>query len=50
MLVNLAFRQAFLSSKSGDAAYIGFAAFYALCALVTWAVYLRRTRDQLLGV
>jgi NNP family nitrate/nitrite transporter-like MFS transporter len=50
VLVNLAFRQAFLSSKSGDSAYLAFAAFYALCALVTWAVYLRRSPNQLMGV
>ena len=42
VLVNLAFRQSFLSTKSGDAAYIGFIVFYALCAGLTWVVYLRR--------
>ncbi|GAA0582558.1 nitrate/nitrite transporter [Paractinoplanes ferrugineus] len=42
VLVNLAFRQSFLETKSADAAYLGFIAFYALCVLVTWAVYLRR--------
>ncbi|WP_433360169.1 nitrate/nitrite transporter [Actinoplanes sp. CA-142083] len=41
VLVNLAFRQSFLETKSADAAYVGFIAFYALCVLVTWAVYLR---------
>ncbi|GIM94755.1 nitrate/nitrite transporter [Paractinoplanes toevensis] len=41
VLVNLAFRQSFLETKSADAAYIGFIAFYILCVLVTWAVYLR---------
>jgi NNP family nitrate/nitrite transporter-like MFS transporter len=41
VLVNLAFRQSFLTYKDADAAYIGFIAFYALCVLVTWAVYLR---------
>jgi NNP family nitrate/nitrite transporter-like MFS transporter len=41
VLVNLAFRQSFLETKSADAAYLGFIAFYALCVLVTWAVYLR---------
>jgi NNP family nitrate/nitrite transporter-like MFS transporter len=48
--VNLAFRQAFLTAKTGDAAYIAFASFYALCALVTWAVYLRRSPNHLVGV
>ena len=49
VLVNLAFRQSFLSTGSADAAYAGFIAFYALCVLVTWAVYLRpgaRTAGQ----
>ncbi|MEV4348523.1 nitrate/nitrite transporter [Actinoplanes sp. NPDC049596] len=41
VLVNLAFRQSFLSTKEADAAYIAFIAFYAVCVLVTWAVYLR---------
>ncbi|MEY9875901.1 NNP family nitrate/nitrite transporter-like MFS transporter [Streptacidiphilus sp. MAP12-33] len=41
VLVNLAFRQSFLSSKNGDAAYWAFLAVYAVCSLVTWAVYLR---------
>jgi NNP family nitrate/nitrite transporter-like MFS transporter len=48
--VNLALRQGFLTSKTGEAAYIAFAAFYALCALVTWVVYLRRTPNRLVGV
>ncbi len=41
VLVNLAFRQSFLATKSADAAYVAFIAFYAVCVLVTWAVYLR---------
>ncbi|MEU4428878.1 nitrate/nitrite transporter [Actinoplanes sp. NPDC024001] len=41
VLVNLAFRQSFLTYKDADAAYMAFIAFYALCVLVTWAVYLR---------
>ncbi|HEY5015084.1 MAG TPA: nitrate/nitrite transporter [Acidimicrobiia bacterium] len=50
VLVNLAFRQAFLTAKTGNAAYIAFAVFYALCALVTWVVYLRRSPNRLVGV
>jgi MFS transporter, NNP family, nitrate/nitrite transporter len=46
VLVNLAFRQSFLTTKSADAAYLGFIAFYALCVLVTWAVYLRKSDDR----
>jgi NNP family nitrate/nitrite transporter-like MFS transporter len=44
VLVNIAFRQSFLNTKSGNDAYIGFMTFYALCFLVTWAVYLRGRR------
>ncbi|HWS33180.1 MAG TPA: nitrate/nitrite transporter [Actinoplanes sp.] len=41
VLVNLAFRQSFLTYQDADAAYIAFIAFYALCVVITWAVYLR---------
>jgi NNP family nitrate/nitrite transporter-like MFS transporter len=41
VLVNLAFRQSFLTTGSGDAAYLVFIAFYAACVVVTWVVYLR---------
>ncbi|SDD05499.1 MFS transporter, NNP family, nitrate/nitrite transporter [Geodermatophilus telluris] len=41
VLVNLAFRQSFLTTGSGEAAYLVFIAFYAACVLLTWAVYLR---------
>ncbi|MEU4978924.1 nitrate/nitrite transporter [Streptomyces sp. NPDC021969] len=40
--INLAFRQSFLSSGSGTGAFVAFLAFYAVCILVTWSVYLRR--------
>jgi NNP family nitrate/nitrite transporter-like MFS transporter len=49
VLVNLVFRQSFLETKSADSAYVAFIAFYALCVVVTWAVYLRpgaRTAGQ----
>jgi NNP family nitrate/nitrite transporter-like MFS transporter len=49
VLVNLAFRQSFLSTGSGDGAYIAFIAFYAVCVVVTWAVYLR-PGNRLAGV
>ncbi len=42
VLVNVAFRESFLVTKTGDAAYTAFIAFYAVCASLTWAVYLRR--------
>ena len=50
VLVNLAFRQSFLTYQTADAAYIAFIAFYALCVLVTWAVYLRASGRKLAGV
>ncbi|WP_138757950.1 nitrate/nitrite transporter [Modestobacter altitudinis] len=49
VLVNLAFRQSFLSTGSGDGAYIAFIAFYAVCVVVTWVVYLR-PGNKLAGV
>ncbi|RJK98219.1 MFS transporter [Vallicoccus soli] len=50
VLVNLAFRQSFLATGSGDGAYVAFLAFYAVCVLVTWAVYLRPSPRRLAGV
>lgn len=44
--INLAFRQSFLSSGSGTGAFVAFLAFYAVCIVVTWAVYLRRPAAQ----
>jgi NNP family nitrate/nitrite transporter-like MFS transporter len=41
VLVNLAFRQSFLTTGSGDGAYLAFIGFYAVCVAVTWVVYLR---------
>ncbi|HEY5835909.1 nitrate/nitrite transporter [Streptomyces sp.] len=40
--INLAFRESFLTRQTGTPAFVAFLAFYALCFLVTWAVYLRR--------
>ena len=50
VMVNLAFRQSFLTLKNGDGAYIAFIAFYAVCCLVTWAVFMRQRPRRLLGV
>jgi len=50
VLVNLAFRQSFLTYKTADAAYLVFIGFYALCVVVTWAVYLRPSARRLPGV
>jgi nitrate/nitrite transporter NarK len=42
--VNIAFRQSFLHTGSGDAAYLSFLFFYGVCFALTWAVYLRPRR------
>ncbi len=41
VLVNLAFRQSFMTTGTGDSAYPVFIAFYVLCVVVTRVVYLR---------
>ncbi|MET8909893.1 nitrate/nitrite transporter [Micromonospora sp. NPDC004551] len=50
VLVNVAFRQSFLASGTADAAYLAFIGWYAVCFLVTWAVYLRPGPRKLAGV
>jgi len=50
VLVNIAFRESFLSYHTGDGAYLAFIAFYAVCVVVTWAVYLRPSTHRLVGV
>jgi len=50
VLVNMAFRQSFLTYKTGDGAYVAFIAFYALCFALTWVVYLRTHSSKLVGV
>jgi len=42
LLINLAFRQSFMTAKSGIPAFWSFMAFYGACVLVTYVVYLRR--------
>lgn len=42
LLINLAFREAFLTTKSGIPAFWSFLIFYAACILVIYVVYLRR--------
>lgn len=50
VLINIAFRQSFLAFETGDAAYIGFIVFYAVCVCLTWLVYLRAaSRRHLAG-
>jgi NNP family nitrate/nitrite transporter-like MFS transporter len=50
VLVNLAFRQSFLTLKNGDGAVLAFIAFYALCCAVTWVFFIRRYAGRLEGV
>jgi NNP family nitrate/nitrite transporter-like MFS transporter len=50
VLVNLAFRQSFLETRSANAAYVSFIVFYAICFAVTWAVYIRKSKNSLEGV
>jgi MFS transporter, NNP family, nitrate/nitrite transporter len=50
VLVNLAFRQSFLTYGSGNGAYVVFIAFYLLCSAVTWTMYLRPSPRRLPGV
>ncbi|WP_255953028.1 nitrate/nitrite transporter [Streptomyces odontomachi] len=40
--INLTFRQSFQTAGTGTAAFFGFLAYYAVCYVTTWAVYLRR--------
>ena len=42
VLINIAFRQSFLTTGSGVPAFWSFLAFYAVCVGVTYVVYLRR--------
>ncbi|HLM04393.1 MAG TPA: nitrate/nitrite transporter [Blastococcus sp.] len=46
VLVNLAFRQSFMTTGTGDSAYLVFIAFYVVCVAVTWTVYLRPTAQH----
>lgn len=47
VLVNLAFRQSFLGTGNGQAAYVAFLGYYALCLVLTWACYLHRSAHRL---
>jgi NNP family nitrate/nitrite transporter-like MFS transporter len=42
VFINLAFRQSFLTAKSGVPAFWSFMAFYGACVIVTYVAYLRR--------
>jgi NNP family nitrate/nitrite transporter-like MFS transporter len=42
LFINLAFRESFLTAKTGTPAFVSFLVAYAICFVLTWAVYLRR--------
>jgi NNP family nitrate/nitrite transporter-like MFS transporter len=46
LFINLAFRQSFLTAKTGDPAFWAFIAFYLACIVVTYLVYLRPAPDR----
>jgi len=48
--VNLALRHAFMTAKTGNSAYVAFIAFYLVCLVVTWFVYLRPSARRLADV
>jgi len=50
VLVNVAFRQSFLATGTGNGAYVGFIAFYLAAMALTWFVYLRPSASRLTGV
>jgi NNP family nitrate/nitrite transporter-like MFS transporter len=50
VLVNIAFRQSFLATGTGNGAYVGFIVFYLVAMAVTWMVYLRPSPSRLPGV
>jgi NNP family nitrate/nitrite transporter-like MFS transporter len=50
VLVNLAFRQSFLTLKNGNGAYVAFIAFYVVCVVVTYVVFIRNRPGRLAGV
>lgn len=47
VLVQVAFRQSFLSYGNGSAAYIAFIAFHVACAVLTYVVYMRPSAGRL---
>jgi NNP family nitrate/nitrite transporter-like MFS transporter len=49
LLINLAFRQSFQDTGSGVPAFWVFLAFYLVCAVVTYAVYLRQPSTVQVG-
>ncbi len=50
VLVQVAFRESFLANGNANVAYLVFIGFYAVCAAVTWLVYMRPAQTHLVGV
>lgn len=50
VLVNLAFRQSFLTYQTGNGAYIAFVAYYAICFALTWYAFLRPSPNRLTAI
>jgi NNP family nitrate/nitrite transporter-like MFS transporter len=49
LLINLAFRQSFQATGSGVPAFWSFLAFYLVCAVVTYVVYLAQPSEVRIG-
>ncbi|MEV4318575.1 nitrate/nitrite transporter [Actinocrispum sp. NPDC049592] len=49
LFINLAFRESFLTAKTGIPAFVAFLVFYGVCFVVTWAVYLRKPAEVRAG-
>ena len=50
VLVQVAFRESFLANGDANVAYVAFIAFYAVCAALTYVVYMRPGQLKLVGV
>ena len=48
--VNLILRHAFMTSETGNSAYVAFICFYLVCMAVTWTVYVRPSARRLQDV
>ncbi|CAM4090614.1 NarK/NasA family nitrate transporter [Kibdelosporangium persicum] len=42
VFINLAFRESFMTARTGIPAFVAFLVFYGVCFVVTWVVYLRK--------
>ncbi len=46
VFINLGFRTAYGSYHSGQMAFVAFLAYYAVCVVLTWVVYLRKSAES----